>query len=112
MEWVPQLISGISGPASGVIVAVLSLAGFGWFLVKHLLPGHERQIDKILDSHKEDRVVFKDAITGIGHELKSLTVKVENISDKLGDIEDDVKDLKSQDRDARRVAYRQSDDQV
>lgn len=98
MEWLPQLIAGISGPASGVLVAVLCLAGFGWFLVRHLLPGHERQIDKLLDSHKEDREVFKDAITGIGHELKHLSIKVETMNDKLEDIEDDVKDLKDRDR--------------
>jgi hypothetical protein len=94
MEYLPQFINAATGPASGVIVSLLCLGGFGWFLVRHLLPGHERQIDKILDSHKEDRVVFKDAITGIGHELKSLTVKVENMNEKLEDIEDDVKDLK------------------
>lgn len=98
MEWIPQLITGISGPASGVLVSVLCLLGFGWFLVRYLLPGHERQIDKILESHKEDRVVFKDAITGIGHELKHLAVKVETMSEKLGDIEEDVKDLKDRDR--------------
>jgi hypothetical protein len=93
-EWLPQLIQGISGPASGVVISAACLAGFGWFLVKHLLPSHERQIDKILLSHSEDRGVFKDSLTGLSGDLKVLSTKVEIIDNKIDSIEDEVKDLK------------------
>jgi hypothetical protein len=94
VEWIPQVIDGISGPASGVFIALACLGGFGWFLVKHLLPSHERQIDKMLVSHGEDRGLFKQSLTDLTGEMKSISVKVESIDRKVDAIEDDVKDLK------------------
>ena len=93
-DWLPQLLQGISGPASGVVISVACLAAFGWFLVKHLLPSHERQIDKILHSHSEDRGVFKESLTGLSGDLKVLSSKIEVIDNKIDSIEDDVKQLK------------------
>jgi hypothetical protein len=93
-DWLPQLINGVSGPASGVVIAVSCLGGFGWFLVKHLLPSHERQIDKMLVSHGEDRVLFKQSLTELTGEMKSISSKVETIDRKIDAIEDDVKDLR------------------
>ena len=93
-DWLPQLLQGISGPASGVVISVACLAAFGWFLVKHLLPSHERQIDKILHSHSEDRGVFKESLTGRSGDLKVLSSKIEVIDNKIDSIEDDVKQLK------------------
>lgn len=42
------ILNAVSGPASGVAVALLCLVGFGWFLIKHLLPQQEKQLDKVL----------------------------------------------------------------
>jgi len=69
-------LTAVSGPASGVVVALLCLGGFGYFLVKYLLPQQERQLDKILKDHGEDRKVFEKSIT--------------QMSNRLDKIEDDV----------------------
>lgn len=69
-------LTAVSGPASGVVVALLCLGGFGYFLVRYLLPQQERQLDKILKDHGEDRKVFEKSIT--------------QMSNRLDKIEDDV----------------------
>jgi len=69
-------LTAVSGPASGVVVALLCLGGFGYFLVKYLLPQQERQLDKILKDHGEDRKVFEKSIV--------------QMSNRLDKIEDDV----------------------
>lgn len=69
-------LTAVSGPASGVVVALLCLGGFGYFLVRYLLPQQERQLDKILKDHGEDRKVFEKSIV--------------QMSNRLDKIEDDV----------------------
>jgi len=71
------IVTASAGPASGIVVALLSMAGGGWFLVKHLLPSNERQLTAVLDDSKENRKVFQSAI------------KV--MSQRLDGVEDDVK---------------------
>jgi hypothetical protein len=39
------LVSAVAGPASGVVVAMLCLVGFGYFMVKHMLPQQQNIID-------------------------------------------------------------------
>ena len=39
------IISAISGPASGVAVAIICILLFGYFLVKHMLPQQQAMID-------------------------------------------------------------------
>lgn len=70
------IITAASGPASGVVVALLCLGGFGYFLVKYLLPQQEKQLDKILLDHKEDRKLFERSIT-------VMTKRLDKIEDDL-----------------------------
>ena len=70
------IITAASGPASGVVVALLCLGGFGYFLVKYLLPQQEKQLDKILLDHKEDRKLFERSIT-------TMTKRLDKIEDDL-----------------------------
>ncbi len=70
----------ISSPAAGIVVALLCLAGFGYFLIKYLLPQQERQLDRVLNESKENRKVFADA--------------VEKMGSRLDKIEDDVSEVK------------------
>ena len=77
------IITAASGPASGVVVALLCLGGFGYFLVKYLLPQQEKQLDKVLADHKEDRKVFERSIT-------TMTKRLDKIEDDIGIIKSKI----------------------
>lgn len=74
------LINAVSGPASGIVVALLSMGAFGYFLVKHMLPSQQKIMDSFITESRANRKVFVDA--------------VEVMSRRLEKVEDDVKDIK------------------
>ena len=73
------IISAVSGPASGVAVAIICILLFGYFLVKHLLPQQQAMIDDFVKESRASRKVFVD---------------VEIMSRRLDKVEDVVKDIK------------------
>lgn len=77
------ILSAAAGPASGVVVALLCLAGFGWFLIKYLLPQQERQLDKVLEDHKEDRKVFEKSVTTMTRRLDKIEEDLVVIKTKI-----------------------------
>jgi hypothetical protein len=66
------ILSAVAGPASGVAVALLCMTGFGWFLIKYLLPQQERQLDKILKDAAEDRKLFEKSIGTVSRRLDKI----------------------------------------
>lgn len=66
------ILSAAAGPASGVVVALLCLGGFGLFLVKYLLPQQERSLDKVLKDSAEDRKLFEKSITVVTKRLDKI----------------------------------------
>jgi hypothetical protein len=74
------ILSAVSGPASGVVVAMLCMGGFGYFLVKHLLPAQQKIMDGFITESRANRKVFVDA--------------VEVMSRRLERVEDDINDIK------------------
>lgn len=74
------VLSAISGPASGVVVAMLCMVGFGYFLVKYLLPAQQKVMDGFITESRANRKVFVDA--------------VEVMSRRLEKVEDDVSEIK------------------
>lgn len=74
------LINAISGPASAVAVSLLCMAGFGYFLVKHMLPAQQKVVDGFITESRANRKVFVDA--------------VEVMSRRLERVEDDINDIK------------------
>ena len=77
------ILSAVAGPASGVAVALLCLSGFGWFLIKYLLPQQERQLDKVLEDHKEDRKVFEKSVTTMTKRLDKIEEDLVVIKTKI-----------------------------
>ena len=77
------ILNAVSGPASGVAVAMLCLVGFGWFLIKHLLPQQERQLDKVLQSHEQDRKTFEKSVTSMSKRLDRIEEDVTYIKGKI-----------------------------
>jgi RNase adaptor protein for sRNA GlmZ degradation len=78
------IISAISGPASGVAVAILCILMFGYFLVKHLLPQQQAMIDDFVKESRASRKVFVDAV-------EIMSRRLDNVEDTVGDIKDILK---------------------
>jgi len=74
------LINAVSGPASGIVVALICLFGFGYFMVKYMLPQQQAIIDDFVRESRANRKVFVDA--------------VEVMSRRLEKVEDDVSEIK------------------
>ena len=79
-ETLNLILSAVSGPASGVAVALLCMAGFGYFLINWLLPQQERMLNAALEDSKKNRKVFVDA--------------VEVMSRRLERVEEDISEIK------------------
>ena len=78
------IISAISGPASGVAVAIICILMFGYFLVKHLLPQQQAMIDDFVKESRASRKVFVDAV-------EIMSRRLDKVEDTVGDIKDILK---------------------
>ncbi len=74
-----MLLSAVAGPASGVVVALLCLFGFGYFMVKHMLPQQQNMIDDFVKESRANRKVFVDAVEIMGRRLDKVEDNVEEI---------------------------------
>jgi len=82
-ETVELLLTAAAGPASGVVVALLCLGGFGLFLIKFLLPQQERQLDKVLKDSAEDRKLFEKSVNVVVRRLDKIEDAVANIQSRI-----------------------------
>ena len=80
---VELVMTAVSGPASGVAVALICLGGFGWFLVKHLLPAQEKALDKVLADSAADRKLFERSITTVTRRLDRIEDDLTTIKGKI-----------------------------
>jgi LPS sulfotransferase NodH len=82
-ETVQLLLNAAAGPASGVVVAMICLGGFGLFLIKFLLPQQERQLDKVLKDSAEDRKLFEKSVNVVVRRLDKIEDAVANIQSRI-----------------------------
>ena len=82
-ETVELLLTAAAGPASGVVVAMMCLGGFGLFLIKFLLPQQERQLDKVLKDSAEDRKLFEKSVNVVVRRLDRIEDAVANIQSRI-----------------------------
>lgn len=76
---ISMILSAVAGPASGVVVALLCLFGFGYFMVKHMLPQQQNMIDDFVKESRANRKVFVDAVEIMGRRLDKVEDNVEEI---------------------------------
>lgn len=76
---ISMILSAVAGPASGVVVALLCLFGFGYFMVKHMLPQQQNIIDDFVKESRANRKVFVDAVEIMGRRLDKVEDNVEEI---------------------------------
>jgi hypothetical protein len=74
-----MILSAVAGPASGVVVALICLFGFGYFMVKHMLPQQQNMIDDFVKESRANRKVFVDAVEIMGRRLDKVEDNVEEI---------------------------------
>jgi hypothetical protein len=74
-----MILSAVAGPASGVVVALLCLFGFGYFMVKHMLPQQQNMIDDFVRESRANRKVFVDAVEIMGRRLDKVEDSVDEI---------------------------------
>jgi hypothetical protein len=79
-----MILSAVAGPASGVVVALLCLFGFGYFMVKHMLPQQQAMIDDFVKESRASRKVFVDAV-------EIMSRRLDKVEDTVGDIKDILK---------------------
>ena len=79
------ILSAVSGPASGVVVALLCMVGFGYFLIKHLLPQQERLLNASLEDSRKNRKVFVDAVEIMSRRLERVEEDISEIKEVLKD---------------------------
>jgi hypothetical protein len=79
------IISAVSGPASGVAVALICILMFGYFLVKHLLPQQQKMIDDFVKESRASRKVFVDAV-------EIMSRRLDKVEDTVGDIKNILKE--------------------
>ena len=78
------IISAVSGPASGVAVAIICILLFGYFIVKHMLPQQQAMIDDFVKESRASRKVFVDAV-------EIMSRRLDKVEDTVGDIKDILK---------------------
>jgi hypothetical protein len=81
------LVSAVSGPASGIFVALLCLFGFGYFMVRYLLPQQQAMIDDFVKESRASRKIFVDAV-------EIMSRRLDKVEDGLENVEDGVKEIK------------------
>jgi hypothetical protein len=79
------IISAVSGPASGVAVALICILMFGYFLIKHLLPQQQKMIDDFVKESRASRKVFVDAV-------EIMSRRLDKVEDTVGDIKNILKE--------------------
>jgi hypothetical protein len=79
------IISAASGPASGVVVAIICILLFGYFLIKHMLPQQQKMIDDFVKESRASRKIFVDAVEIMSRRLDKVEDKTyEKMQKKKG----------------------------
>jgi hypothetical protein len=89
-----EIIDGITGQGGAIVVCVVVMFGCYKIMVDHILPAHERTIDKIssgcedrtkamLASHEEDRKVFNKAFENVDRRLIVIEEVVADVKSKM-----------------------------
>jgi len=84
----------ISSPAAGIVVALLCLAGFGYFLTAYLLPSHEKQLDRVLEESRENRKVFQTAVEALDRRFDGMEKSLSSVKRNISEIEKDISSIK------------------
>jgi hypothetical protein len=84
------LIQILTGPVAALALCISAIFYIGRWIATHLpiwVDRHMKQIDNIIDSHNEDRKVYREG-------LETLNMSLRDLNGEVDVIKDDVKDIK------------------
>ena len=89
-----MMIQALTGPVAALALCLMAIYGIGKWLANHLpkwVDRHLKQIDKIVESHHQDREVYKEGLTTLTTSLKDLRGEVDVIKDDVKEIKHAIK---------------------
>jgi len=91
----PEMINAVlQGDVSIVAVCLIVIIGGYQLMVKHIIPGHKDDIDKLIRSADADRQQFYRALNSILDKLSGVKTEVDEIKEDVHSIKKDVSDIK------------------
>ena len=85
----PELIQALTGPFSAMLLAVIMLVASAKWLAKYVplyLNRHLDQIDKMVDSHNEDREAWKEGLQTLTEQHNLLNRDIMDIKAGVAEI--------------------------
>jgi len=85
------MIDILTGPVAALALCVSAIFFIGRWLAHHVpiwVDRHMKQIDNIVESHNEDRKVYREG-------LETLNVSLRDLNGEVHVLKDDVKDIKN-----------------
>ena len=85
------LIQILTGPVAALALCIAAIFYIGRWVATHLpiwVDRHMKQIDNIIESHNEDRKVYREG-------LETLNMSIRDLNGEVDVIKDDVKDIKN-----------------
>jgi len=86
-QLIELVLTAVAGPAAATVVALLCLVGFGWFMIKHMLPNQQKVMDEFIKEGRATRKVFVDAVSVMSERLN-------RVEDTVSDIKSDIQVIK------------------
>jgi septal ring factor EnvC (AmiA/AmiB activator) len=91
-----EIIQMLTGPFSAMVLAVIMLFAMGKWLAQNVplyLDRHLRQIDKMIESHNQDREMYRQGLQTLTEQHNVLAREVQEITVSVKDIRDEVTTL-------------------
>ena len=85
-----MLLTAVAGPAAATVVALLCLTGFGWFMIKHMLPQQNKVMDEFVKEGRANRKVFVDAVEVMSRRLDAVEYSVDEVRTDIKIIKDRI----------------------
>jgi hypothetical protein len=86
-QLIELVLTAVAGPAAATVVALLCLVGFGWFMIKHMLPNQQKIMDEFIKEGRANRKVFVDAV-------EVMSRRLDKVEDAVGDSKSDIQVIK------------------
>jgi len=88
------MIEALTGPVAALALCILSLYAIFKWLGAHLpkwVDRHLNQIDRIVESHNEDRTIYKEGLTTLNTNMRELKGEMYTIKEDVREIKDSIK---------------------
>lgn len=89
-----MMIQALTGPVAALALCLLALYAIFKWVGSHLpkwVDRHLNQIDRIVESHNEDRTIYKEGLTTLNTNMQELRGEVNHMKEDVRDIKAHVK---------------------